>query len=128
AYQWGTVGIYASGTKDQPVDPTWGIFFDKKQQPGSFVLIDSVRDLVGAALKYKGHSLNSTNPAQLKEARDLILAAKKRCIGFDNSVGGKNKVLGKSARAAIVYSGEAARGLADDKETAYLIPREGSQI
>ena len=128
AYQWGTVGIYASGTKDQPVDPTWGIFFDKKQQPGSFVLIDSVRDLIGAALKYKGHSINSTDPAQLKEARDLILDAKRRCAGFDGSVGAKNKVLAKTVHAAIVYSGEAVRGMAEDTNTTYFIPREGSQI
>ncbi len=134
AYQWGTVGLYVrrpgpiSRLATPPPTDTWGVIFDAAQQPGPFVLIDNARDLVGAALKYKGHSLNSTDLAHLKEARDLILAAKKRCIGFDNSVGGKNKVLGKSARAAIVYSGEAARGLADDKETAYLIPREGSQI
>ena len=128
AYQWGTIGIYLRRSKDKPVEQTWGLFFDPKLQAGSFVLIDSVRDLVGAALKYKEHSLNSTEPAQLREARDLILDAKKRCVGFEGSVGGKNKVLGKTASAAIVYSGEAARGMADDAETVYFIPREGSQI
>ena len=128
AYQWGTVGVYLRRARNEPIEPTWGIFFDKKQQPGSFVLIDSVRDLLGAALKYKGHSLNSTDPAQLKEARDLILDAKRRCVGFDGSVGAKNKVLAKTTRAAIVYSGEAVRGTADDADTIYFIPREGSQI
>ncbi len=128
AYQWGTVGVYLRRTKDPPVEPTWGVFFDRKQQPGSFVLIDSVRDLLGAALKYKGHSLNSTDPAHLREARDLILDAKRRCVGFDGSVGAKNKVLAKTARAAIVYSGEAVRGAAEDPDTIYFIPREGSQI
>jgi len=127
-YQWGTVGVYLRKAKNQTVEPTWGLFFDKQRQPGSFVLIDSVRDLLGAALKYKGHSLNSTDPAQLKEARDLILDAKRRCVGFDGSVGAKNKVLAKTARAAIVYSGEAVRGTADDADTIYFIPREGSQI
>src|SRR2546427_2265255 len=43
--------------------------------------------LFRSALKYKGHSLNCTDPAQLKEARDLILDAKRRCVGFDGSVG-----------------------------------------
>ena len=128
AYQWGTVGVYLRKAKDQTVEPTWGLFFDRQRQPGSFVLIDSVRDLLGAALKYKGHSLNSTDPAQLKEARDLILDAKRRCVGFDGSVGAKNKVLAKTARAGIVYSGEAVRGTAEDADTIYFIPREGSQI
>ena len=93
-----------------------------------FVLIDSVRDMLGAALKYKGHSLNSTDPEQLKEARDLILEAKKRSLGFEGSVGAKNRVLARTARAAIVYSGEGVRGVSDDPETVYFIPKEGSQI
>ncbi len=128
AYQWGTLGVFARTVKDQPLAPTWGLFFDPKQQAGSFILIDSMRDLIGAALKYKGYSLNSTDVAQLKEARDLIIAAKKRSVGFEGSVGAKNKVLAKGARTAIAYSGEGVRGMTDDKETTYFIPREGSQI
>jgi spermidine/putrescine transport system substrate-binding protein len=128
AYQWGTVGIFARQPKDKPLPQTWGIFFDPKLQPGPFVLIDSVRDMLGAALKYKGHSLNSTDPQELKEARDLVLEAKKRSLGFEGSVGAKNRVLARTARAAIVYSGEGVRGVNDDAETVYFIPKEGSQI
>src|SRR5438093_8560294 len=128
AYQWGTVGIYVRQKSGEKLPATWGLVFDPKLQPGPFVLLDGARDLIGAALKYQGHGLNSTDPDHLKAARDLILAAKKRCLGFDNSVGGKNKVLGKSAKAAIVFSGEAARGMDDDKNTNFIIPQEGSQI
>jgi len=127
-YQWGTLGIYARAEKGKTLEPTWGLIFDPKKQPGPFLLIDSMRDTIGAALKFKGHSFNSTNPAELKEARDLALAAKKRAVGFEGSVGGKNRVVSKAAHAAIVYSGEGARGMAEDKETTYIIPREGSQI
>jgi spermidine/putrescine transport system substrate-binding protein len=127
-YQWGTVGIYARVEKGKTLEPSWGLIFDPKQQPGPFFLIDSMRDTIGAALKYRGHSFNSVNPTELKAARDLVLSAKQRAVGFEGSVGGKNKVVSKAARAAIVYSGEAARGMAEDKETTYIIPREGSQI
>jgi spermidine/putrescine transport system substrate-binding protein len=128
AYQWGTVGIYARKTPGQPLEETWGLFFDPKKQPGPFLLIDSMRDTIGAALKYKGFSYNSTDPAQLRQARELLLGAKKRSVGFAASVGAKNKVLDKSARAAIVYSGEGARGMAEDPDTYYFLPREGAQI
>jgi spermidine/putrescine transport system substrate-binding protein len=129
AYQWGTVGIYLrkppAGTR---IDPSWGLVFDPAKQAGKFVLIDSMRDLIGAALKYQGHSLNSTVPSELKEARDLLIQAKSRSVALAGSVAGKNKVLDHSASAAVVYSGEAARGMADDPNTMYLIPKEGSQI
>ena len=128
AYQWGTVGILVRPAAGKPVPETWGLVFDAPQQPGKFVLIDSVRDCLGAALKFKGHSLNTVELAHLKEARDLVLAAKPRALGFDGSVGAKNKVVVKTAAAAVVYSGEAARAMTDDASLRYIIPREGSQV
>jgi spermidine/putrescine transport system substrate-binding protein len=127
AYQWGTVGLYVRQGPAK-IDESWSAIFDPAKQPGTFVLIDSVRDLFGAALKYKGYSLNATDAKQLREARDLIIGAKKRCASFEGSVAGENKILGRQAVAAIIYSGEGARGMAEDKQTRYFIPREGSQI
>lgn len=128
-YQWGTIGIYMRKPDSGNLpEPSWSIIFDPSRQPGRIILIDSMRDLIGAALKYKGFSLNSNNPKELKPVRDLLLETKKRAAGFAGSVGAKNKVLDKSAAAAVVYSGEAARGMAEDPETIYLIPKEGSQI
>jgi len=128
AYQWGTTGLFVRKAPGQPLPDSWSAVFADPPQIAPFVLIDSPRDLIAAALKYSGHSLNSTQPAHLRQAREILLAAKRRCLGFDGSVGGKNKVLAKHARAAIVYSGEAARGMAEDPETAYIIPKEGAQI
>ncbi len=128
AYQWGTLGLYVRQLNGRAFPATWGLIFDPKLQPGPFILMDNARDLIGAALKFKGYSLNSVDLAQLKEARDLILQAKKRGLAFEGSVGGKNRILGKAAAVAMVYSGEAARGMGEDKQTTYLIPREGSQI
>jgi spermidine/putrescine transport system substrate-binding protein len=122
------MGILVRKAANQPLPDSWDVFFDAKKQAGSFMLIDSVRDMVGAALKYKGHSVNSTDLKELKEARDLIIEAKKRSVGFDGSVGVKNKILAKTAQLGIVYSGEAVRAVAEDKETAYVIPKEGSVI
>ena len=128
AYQWGTVGILARKTGSKPLDETWGLFFDPAKQPGPIVLIDSLRDQIGAALKYRGQSLNATDPKSLKDARDLLLETKKRALAFEGSVGGKNRVLAKTARAAIVYSGEAGRAMSEDADLTYFVPREGSQI
>lgn len=128
AYQWGTVGILLRPAAGRPVAESWGLVFDARQQPGKFVLIDSVRDCLGAALKFQGHSFNSTEPAHLKAARDLVIETKRRVTGFDGSVGAKNKVVAKTVSAAIVYSGEAARAMTDDPALRYIIPREGSQI
>lgn len=128
AYQWGTVGIYARKPKEGTLEASWALVFDAKKQPGPFLLIDDMRTCFGAALRYKGHSINSTDPQQLKEARDLLLDAKKRSLGFANAVGGRNRVVSKEAKMAVTYSGDAVRGIMDDPETLYLIPAEGSEL
>jgi spermidine/putrescine transport system substrate-binding protein len=128
AYQWGTVGVLYRTLQAKPAPDSWAVFFDPQRQSGSFLLMDSVRDTVGAALKFKGYSVNSTDPKQLREARDLLIEAKSRSTGFDGSVGVKNKILSKTAQAGIVYSGEGVRAALENKQLAYMVPKEGSII
>ena len=128
AYQWGTVGILARKSPGQKPPDSWACIFDPAKSAGPFMLIDSVRDQVGAALKMQGHSVNSVDPKELKAARDLCIAAKARSVGFDGSVGVKNKILGKTAQVGIVYSGEGVRAAAEDTNIVYIIPKEGSVI
>jgi len=127
-YQWGTVGLFIRKPKDNPIEETWGLVFDAKKQPGPFLLMDDVRACFAAALKYKGYPINSTDPKQLKEARDLLLDAKRRSLGFEGGVGGKNKVLAKGCVMAMVYNGDGVRGTKDDSETCYFVPREGGEL
>jgi spermidine/putrescine transport system substrate-binding protein len=129
-YQWGTVGIYIREEEGKPLEETWGLVFDPKKQPGSFLLIDSMRECFSAALRYLGHSVNTTDPEVLKQARDLLLEAKRRSQGFEGGVGGKNKVLARQTTMAIVYNGDAVRGMneAAGAGTRYFVPKEGGEI
>ena len=127
-YQWGTVGLYIRTKPGEKIDETWGLVFDARKQVGSFLIIDDSRAAIGAALRYKGYSLNTTDKKQMKEARDVLIEAKKRSLGFEGGVGIKNKVLAKVCRVGMVYNGDAVRGTKEDKETRYFVPREGGEI
>jgi spermidine/putrescine transport system substrate-binding protein len=127
-YQWGTLGIYARKPQDKQYNESWALLFDAREQPGPFVLLDGMRDTLGAALKYTGHSVNATETRALLAARNVLIEAKKRSVGFEGGVGGKNRVLARTAVAAMAYSGDAMRGMKEDADTYYFIPREGSQI
>lgn len=127
-YQWGTVGIYLRKTGNRPAERTWGLLFDPSKQPGSFLMMDGIRETIGAALKYRGHSLNSTNLRELVEARDTLLEAKRRSAGFEGGVGGKNRVLARAVVAAVAYNGDAVRGMREDPETEFFVPEEGGEI
>jgi spermidine/putrescine transport system substrate-binding protein len=127
-YQWGTVGIFIRKPKDGDIEETWGLVFDPKKEPGPFVMIDDSRAMIGAALKYLGYSLNSIDKKQLKEARDLLLEAKGRSKGFTGGVDGKNRVLARGVTMSIVYNGDAVRGMGEDSETHFFVPKEGGDI
>ena len=127
-YLWGTVGLYVRKKPGEMIDETWGLVFDPKKSIGSFLIIDDSRAAIGSALRYKGYSLNSTDKKQLKEARDLLIEAKKRSLGFEGGVGIKNKVLARVCKAGMVYNGDAVRGMKEDSETYFFVPREGGEI
>ncbi|BAS27928.1 polyamine ABC transporter substrate-binding protein [Limnochorda pilosa] len=130
AYQWGTVGLMYRRDLITSFKGTWSILFDSKQQVGPFVLIDSQREMMAIALKYLGYSANTTDPAQIKAAGELLLQAKKSryALGFEGGVGGKNKVLAGVATAAVVYNGDAIRATEEDPNVAFVVPDEGSVI
>jgi spermidine/putrescine transport system substrate-binding protein len=128
AYQWGTVGIYLRKKPGKTIDETWGLLFDKSKQYGSFLLMDSVREMFGSLAKYQGKGVNTTNPDEVRALIAALSESKGRSQGIEGGVGGKNKVLAKAVTAAVVYNGDAVRGMADDAETTYFVPREGGVL
>ena len=131
-WQWGTVGLMYNKAKLKESDVgSWAILFDSARNPGSFYLIDSVREMLGIALSYLGYDFNSSNPKELKQASDLLIKTKKRknCLGFKGGVGGKNDVISGVAAAAIVYNGDAIQTVSKEPEKyGFIVPKEGSEI
>ncbi len=87
-YQWGTTGIAVNlDVVGEDFPETWGLIFDPAladQYAGQISMLDDPRESLGAALKYLGYSLNSTNEAELAEAAQLIADAKDRILLFDS--------------------------------------------
>lgn len=129
-YQWGTMGLLYRKDKIAQPEPTWGLLLDPARQPGPFVLIDSMRDMLSVALKYQGHSLNSRDAAEVRAAGELVLAAKKseKALGFEGGVGAKNKLIAGDGVIGIVYNGDAVRAIDEDPKLDFVLPREGSLI
>lgn len=131
-WQWGTVGLMYNKAKLKDSDvASWDIIFDPKKKPGSFYLIDSVREMMGIALVYLGYDFNSINPKELKAASDLLIETKKRkeCLGFKGGVGGKNDVISGVADAAVVYNGDSIQTVKKEPEKfGFIVPKEGTEI
>jgi spermidine/putrescine transport system substrate-binding protein len=126
-YQWGTIGLVFRTDKLVGFVPRWSALLDPAKQPGPVVLLDSMRDLMAAALISKGYSPNTRSAEELKAAGDLLRSARtKRMVGFYGSPDSVGKVLAGDAWIAMAYNGDAVSRL--DDNTDFAVPSDGSVI
>ncbi len=128
AYQWGTVGVVYRKDKVKPTEQSWSLFFDKTKQQGTFLMMDSTREMLGPVLKYLGKSLNSTKPDDLRAALEMMVETKGRSLGFDGGVGNRNKVAAAQANYGVAYNGDVVKLQAEDPNLGFFVPKEGSVI
>ncbi|MEW6500718.1 MAG: polyamine ABC transporter substrate-binding protein [Thermodesulfobacteriota bacterium] len=127
---WGTVGI--AFRKDLVREKVTGwrqLMRPGEELRGGILMIEDVRDTVGAALKSLGYSLNSQNPAELAEAEKLLLAQRPYVKKYGYMpINRKSGLISGHYRMAMVYSGDALT-LADlSPDVAYVTPEEGTAL
>lgn len=125
-YMWGTVGILYNKTMvDGPID-SWSAIFDPKYKD-NILMMNSVRDAFGIALKYLGYSLNSTNEVELDEAKQLLIEQSSivQAYVLDQV---RDKMIGGEAALGVIYSGEATFTKRENPNLEYVVPKEGSNV
>ncbi|MBP3526698.1 MAG: spermidine/putrescine ABC transporter substrate-binding protein [Opitutales bacterium] len=105
------------------IPDTWAVFGDSKLK-GRMTMLNDMRETIGAALLFKGHSINTTDEKQLEEAKKQIIEWKRNLAKFDNEV---YKVGIRSGEFQIVqgYSGDLFQVFAEAPELAWMCPKEG---
>jgi len=132
-YQWGTTGLAVDlAIAGDDVPETWGLVFDTDLAEqygfvGATTLLNDPRETLGAALKYLGYSLNTTDEAQLDEAKQLVAEATERIAAFESDQYDELLATGQTALAH-GYSGNFLVQFdeADDRDQyTYFVPEEG---
>jgi spermidine/putrescine transport system permease protein len=124
-YFWGTAGIAYHRSKVGSVD-SWAALWDPKYR-GRILMLDDAREGFGAALKRMGLSLNTTDPAVLARAREMLLAQKPLVRAY-NASNYEDVLLSGDVWLAQGWNGQFARAIQQDPDIAYVIPREGSSL
>jgi spermidine/putrescine-binding protein len=125
-YAWGTTGLaYRDDLVHENVD-SWSVLFDPRFA-GHILLLDDTREVFGMALKKLGYSLNSTDPVELRQARDLLLRQKPLVKGY-NSSNFEQDLAGGDAWFAQAFNGNLPFVMRDEPRIRYVIPKEGCTI
>ncbi|MGQ9600037.1 MAG: ABC transporter substrate-binding protein [Anaerolineae bacterium] len=129
-YQWGTTGIgYNLDMFEEPPD-SWAYLFDPayaSAYAGKMSMLNDSREAIGAALKYLGYSLNSTDEQQLAEAKQLLIQQKQWVKTYD-SEGFEDLLAAGETVIAHGWSGDFFQAAAEAPQVWYVIPREGATI
>lgn len=125
-YCWGTVGIlYNKTLVEEPIDE-WADLWDPKYTD-EVLMQDSVRDAFMVALKMLGYSSNTTNEAELQEAKEALTQQKSIVQAYVvDQV--RDKMISGEAAIGVIYSGEALYTQSENSDLEYVVPKEGSNV
>jgi len=128
-YQWGTTGIgYLDGEVDKPT--SWSVIFEPDPNSptyGRVTMLDDVREAFAAALAYLGYDINTTDEAQLQEAKALLIQAKPGLSGYDSDTFEDLVASGENLMAH-GWNGDFLVAQETNENVAYTIPKEGGVV
>lgn len=126
-YMFGTVGlIYNKDVVTEEVD-SWDILWNEKYKDKIF-MFDTYRDTIGVALKKLGYSLNSTDPKEVEEAKELLLNQRNLVnpiYGVDN---GTVMIPAGESDINMIWSGEGLNLQDEYPNLVYVVPKEGANF
>jgi spermidine/putrescine transport system substrate-binding protein len=105
---------------------SWAVFHDKHFGK-KMTMMDDGREVIGAMLRYRGHSLNSTNPAELSQAKADAIAAKRQLKAYI-SAPVKAQLISGDVWISQLWNGDTAQAKAEQPNLAYVNPKEGCTI
>ena len=125
-YTWGTMGILYNKEMVEEAPTSWQTLMDETYAM-DMLMLNSPRDTLAIALVMCGHDLNSTDPADLEDAKNLLIEQKPMVLAYVvDEV--KDKMIGGEAAVALVWSGDATFCMSESDELDYVVPQEGSNI
>ena len=125
-YQWGTTGFAYRTDKIPAPGDSWGVFLNAKYK-GKMTQMDDMRDVIGAWLRFRGHSLNSIDPAELSGAKTDALSAKKNLKAYI-SAPVKGQLISGDVWLAQLWNGDTEQAKAEQPAIGYVLPKEGCTI
>lgn len=123
-YAWTTAGLAINTELYKKNLKSWKEFFTDKDLKGRISLLDDVREVTGAALKLHGHSVNSTDPKELAEAKATLLELKPRVKMFRSDT--VEALVNKEVAVAHAFSTDALQAAGKTHGLIkFVIPSEG---
>ena len=127
-YTWGTTGLcYRSDLVSFTPDSWNDLLRPREELKGKITMMATDRWLMLPALLVLGYSINTTDPAELEQAKQLLLEAKKSLLAYDD-ITFYAKLVSAEALLVEAWDGWCNYGIAENPDIKYVVPKEGSDL
>ncbi len=119
-----TSGVAYVENHHKPRNPSWSAF-DEPDIAGRYTLLNDMRDLLGAALRYVGKSVNSKNASDIESAKNVakIWSRNARRLQSQNY---KRDLIAGTDKLVHGYDGDFIHTSDQSKTTSFIVPEEGA--
>ena len=125
---WGTTGLIYNTEQLKEAPEDWNYLWEHKQELARrMTLASDVREVMGAALRMLGYSLNSTNQEQVKQAYEKLVELKPAIASFTTDAW-RPQMLTGDLKVAMCYSADANEVISDNDKLKYVVPKSGSSL
>jgi spermidine/putrescine transport system substrate-binding protein len=105
---------------------SWAML-DNAAYKGRMTMLNDMRETIGAALKFLGCSLNSTNAQEVAAARDVVIRWKRNLAKFENEQY-KNGIASGEFLVVHGYNGDICQVIEENDDIVYAAPKEGVSL
>jgi spermidine/putrescine transport system substrate-binding protein len=125
-YMISNAGLAYRADRVENVEPTWAML-GRSDLAGRMTMLDDMRETIGAALKYNGHSLNTLDEGELAQARDRVIEWKRNLAKFENEQY-KSGIASGEFLLVHGYNGDIMQVMEENENVVYFVPEEGVSI
>jgi spermidine/putrescine transport system substrate-binding protein len=125
---WGTTGlIYSPDTLGTDIEGWDYILEETPVLERKVTLLNDVREVMGAILRYLGYSYNSEDPAEIEEAYNVLVEMKLAIANFITN-GWEDQLASGDLLVSMAYSVDAIYLMAETPGLRYVVPQTGSSL
>ena len=124
-YAWGAVGIFYNKAEAGEIK-SWEDFFALPDKGKKITMLDDLRETIGVALIMNGHSVNTTDSDELRQAEAWLLERKDKISAFSYDI--VSLVQSGDIAAAHWYVGATLYTLEEPDKLGFVIPEEGATM
>lgn len=125
---WGTTGlVYDPELVGAEIEGWDYVFENTDDLPRKITLLNDVREVMGAVLRYLGYSYNSENPEEIEEAFNSLVELKPAIANFITN-GWEDQLAGGDLLISMAYSVDAISLMEENENLRYVVPESGSSL